>query len=118
MRKPSAVLVALFITAAGARGQWQIVSGNTETSATAVSNFGEDYKRKPASCGVPAPTGEAKIMDPDGKKELPIGEVGELCGNVLQAGAGSRCRRNLFPATINRNGAGYGRGRGAGSAGD
>ena len=35
MRKPSAVLVALFITAAGAGGQWQIVSGNTETSATA-----------------------------------------------------------------------------------
>lgn len=51
--------------------------GMTETSATATTNFGEDYIRKPASCGVPAATGEAKIMSLDGK-ELPIGEVGEL----------------------------------------
>lgn len=52
--------------------------GMTETSATATSNFGEDYIRKPASCGVPALTGDAKIMSPDGAQELPIGEVGEL----------------------------------------
>ncbi len=51
--------------------------GMTETSATATSNYGEDYERKPASCGVPSMTGEAKIMSPDAK-ELPIGEVGEL----------------------------------------
>ncbi len=52
--------------------------GMTETSATATSNFGEDYIRKPSSCGVPAITGEAKIMSPDGAQELPTGEVGEL----------------------------------------
>lgn len=51
--------------------------GMTETSATAVSNFAEDYVRKPASCGVPAPSGEAKIVAPDGKV-LPPNEVGEL----------------------------------------
>jgi long-chain acyl-CoA synthetase len=51
--------------------------GMTETSATAVSNFAEDYQRKPASCGVPPLTGEAKIMSLEGK-ELPLGEVGEL----------------------------------------
>jgi long-chain acyl-CoA synthetase len=51
--------------------------GMTETSATAVSNNGEDYERKPSSCGVPAATGEAKIVGPDGA-ELPRGEVGEL----------------------------------------
>ncbi|MBX3511387.1 MAG: acyl--CoA ligase [Hyphomonadaceae bacterium] len=51
--------------------------GMTETSATAVSNVGEDYERKPASCGVPAATGEAKIVGADGA-ELPRGEVGEL----------------------------------------
>ncbi|HWA01004.1 MAG TPA: class I adenylate-forming enzyme family protein [Caulobacterales bacterium] len=51
--------------------------GMTETSATATSNVGEDYERKPASCGVPSATGEAKIMDADGQ-ELPRGEVGEL----------------------------------------
>jgi long-chain acyl-CoA synthetase len=51
--------------------------GMTETSATATSNVAEDYARKPASCGVPAATGEAKIMGPD-NKEAPTGEVGEL----------------------------------------
>ncbi|MGQ0533856.1 MAG: class I adenylate-forming enzyme family protein [Caulobacteraceae bacterium] len=51
--------------------------GMTETSATAVSNTAEDYQRKPASTGVPAATGEAKIVGGDGK-DLPRGEVGEL----------------------------------------
>lgn len=51
--------------------------GMTETSATAVSNGAEDYQRKPASCGVPSATGEAKIVGSDGN-ELPRGEVGEL----------------------------------------
>ncbi len=51
--------------------------GMTETSATAVSNSGEDYMRKPASTGVPTPTGEIKIVGPD-NKTLPAGEVGEL----------------------------------------
>jgi long-chain acyl-CoA synthetase len=51
--------------------------GMTETSATATSNFAEDYERKPSSCGVPSPTGEVKIVSLEGK-ELPVGEVGEL----------------------------------------
>jgi len=51
--------------------------GMTETSATATSNFGEDYERKPSSCGVPTPTGEVKIVGDNGKA-LPAGEVGEL----------------------------------------
>jgi long-chain acyl-CoA synthetase len=51
--------------------------GMTETSATAVSNFAEDYERKPASCGVPSLTGEAKIVG-EGGKVLGAGEVGEL----------------------------------------
>jgi long-chain acyl-CoA synthetase len=51
--------------------------GMTETSATAVSNVAEDYMRKPSSTGVPAPTGEAKIVGENGKT-LPPGEVGEL----------------------------------------
>jgi long-chain acyl-CoA synthetase len=51
--------------------------GMTETSATAVSNFGEDYELRPASCGVPSATGEARIVSPEGK-DLPVGEVGEL----------------------------------------
>jgi long-chain acyl-CoA synthetase len=51
--------------------------GMTETSATAVSNVAEDYERKPASCGVCAATGDAKIVSLEGK-ELAAGEVGEL----------------------------------------
>jgi len=51
--------------------------GMTETSATATTNFGEDYIRKPSSCGVPSATGEAKIVSLEGQ-DLPIGEVGEL----------------------------------------
>jgi len=51
--------------------------GMTETSATATSNVGEDYERKPSSCGVPSPTGEVRIVGGDGK-DVPTGEVGEL----------------------------------------
>jgi len=51
--------------------------GMTETSATAVSNVGEDYMRKPSSTGVPAPTGDAKVVGENGQ-DLPPGEVGEL----------------------------------------
>ena len=51
--------------------------GMTETSATATSNFAEDYERKPSSCGVCSPTGEAKIVGGDGET-LATGEVGEL----------------------------------------
>jgi long-chain acyl-CoA synthetase len=51
--------------------------GMTETSATATSNFGEDYERKPTSCGVPSPTGEVRIVGEKGET-LPVGHVGEL----------------------------------------
>jgi long-chain acyl-CoA synthetase len=51
--------------------------GMTETSATATSNFAEDYERKPSSCGVPPPSGEAKIVSLEGEP-LPPNEVGEL----------------------------------------
>ncbi len=51
--------------------------GMTETSATATSNYGEDYERKPSSCGVPSPTGEIRIVGDKGQ-DLPVGQVGEL----------------------------------------
>lgn len=51
--------------------------GMTETSATATSNFAEDYERKPSSCGVPSPTGEVKIVGDKGQTLGP-NEVGEL----------------------------------------
>jgi long-chain acyl-CoA synthetase len=52
--------------------------GMTETSATAVSNFAEDYVLRPWSCGVVSATGEAKIVDPATGRALACGEVGEL----------------------------------------
>jgi len=52
--------------------------GMTETSATATSHGGEDYERRPDSCGPPVPVTDLKIMDVEGQRELPIGEVGEL----------------------------------------
>jgi long-chain acyl-CoA synthetase len=51
--------------------------GMTETSATATTNFAEDYVRKPHSCGVPAPVIDAKVVDGNGHT-LPPDEVGEL----------------------------------------
>jgi len=51
--------------------------GMTETSATATSNFAEDYERKPSSCGLVPPSGEVKIVGTNGEA-LPVGEVGEL----------------------------------------
>jgi len=51
--------------------------GMTETSATATSNYGEDYERKPSSCGVPSPTGEVRIVGDKGQ-DLAVGQVGEL----------------------------------------
>ncbi|MHB8529535.1 MAG: class I adenylate-forming enzyme family protein [Caulobacteraceae bacterium] len=52
--------------------------GMTETSATATSHGAEDYEHRPDSCGPPVPVTDLKIMDVEGERELPVGEVGEL----------------------------------------
>ncbi|MEJ1969238.1 MAG: class I adenylate-forming enzyme family protein [Rhizomicrobium sp.] len=52
--------------------------GMTETSATCTTHSGEDYENRPSSCGPAVGACEIKIMDLDGKRELPRGEVGEL----------------------------------------
>jgi long-chain acyl-CoA synthetase len=52
--------------------------GMTETSATATSNGAEDYENRPDSCGPPVPVTDLKIVDVEGQRELPVGEVGEL----------------------------------------
>jgi long-chain acyl-CoA synthetase len=52
--------------------------GMTETSASFCGNLGEDYERRPDSCGPAAPVSQLKIMTVDGTRELPLGEVGEL----------------------------------------
>jgi acyl-CoA synthetase (AMP-forming)/AMP-acid ligase II len=52
--------------------------GMTETMATVTGIGGEEYLARPDSCGPAVPVAELKIMDPDGTRELPTGDVGEL----------------------------------------
>ena len=52
--------------------------GMTETMATVTGISSEDYLNRPTSCGPPVAVADLKIMDEEGKHELPVGEVGEL----------------------------------------
>jgi len=52
--------------------------GMTETTATVTSHGAEDYLNRPESCGPPVAVADLRIMDADGARELPAGEVGEL----------------------------------------
>ncbi|MCZ7618285.1 MAG: acyl--CoA ligase [Myxococcota bacterium] len=51
--------------------------GMTETNAYGPSNAGDDYLRKPTSCGRVVPVVELRVTDSDGRVLAP-GEVGEL----------------------------------------
>jgi len=51
--------------------------GLTETSSVTSMNSGEDYLRKPESCGPPVPVCEVRVVAADGR-DAPIGEPGEL----------------------------------------
>ena len=51
--------------------------GMTETNAYGPGNTGDDYLRKPTSCGRVVPVVELRVTDPDGRP-LGAGEVGEL----------------------------------------
>ncbi|WP_030456941.1 class I adenylate-forming enzyme family protein [Herbidospora cretacea] len=52
--------------------------GMTETTALAIYNSGREYAAHPDSIGRPLAVMDVKICDPAGR-ELPRGEVGELC---------------------------------------
>jgi len=51
--------------------------GLTETSSVTSMNSGDDYVRKPESCGPPVPVCEVRVVDPDGN-DLAPGDAGEL----------------------------------------
>ncbi|MFZ0173094.1 MAG: AMP-binding protein [Acidimicrobiales bacterium] len=51
--------------------------GLTETSSVTSMNSGDDYVRKPTSCGPPVPVCDVRVVGPDGV-DLPPGEAGEL----------------------------------------
>ncbi|ODO07016.1 hypothetical protein I350_04383 [Cryptococcus amylolentus CBS 6273] len=52
--------------------------GLTETNAAAVAVAGQDYFDRPESTGLPLPTTEVRIADPETLKELPVGQVGVI----------------------------------------
>jgi len=52
--------------------------GMTETMATVTGHAAEDYLNRPTSAGPPVAVADLKIMDDEGVRELPTGEVGEL----------------------------------------
>ena len=52
--------------------------GMTETMATVTGHSSEDYLNRPDSCGPPVAVADLKIMTEDGRRELPVGEIGEL----------------------------------------
>lgn len=52
--------------------------GMTETMATVTGLSAEDYLNRPDSCGAPVPVADLRIMDVEGTRVLPTGEVGEL----------------------------------------
>jgi long-chain acyl-CoA synthetase len=52
--------------------------GMTETAAAFSGHSSEDYINRPSSCGPIPAVGEAKVMNSEGTREMPAGEVGEL----------------------------------------
>ena len=62
--------------------------GMTETSATVTHHASEDYLNRPDSCGTPVAVSDIKIMNAEGTRELPAGEVGELWAKGPQIVAG------------------------------
>jgi len=58
-------------------GRFYELYGLTEGFVTVLDK--NDYAAKPDSVGVPPPFNEMKISDEDGR-EVPLGEVGEICG--------------------------------------
>ena len=58
-------------------GRFYELYGLTEGFVTVLDK--NDYDAKPDSVGVPPPFNEMRILDESGK-DLPVGEVGEICG--------------------------------------
>jgi len=52
--------------------------GMTETAAAFSGHSSEDYVNRPSSCGPSAAVGEVRVMNGEGTKEVPVGEIGEL----------------------------------------
>ena len=78
-------------------GRFYELYGLTEGFVTILDKF--DYERKPDSVGTPPPFFEMKILDESGR-EVPTGEVGEICGNGPILMPGYYKRPDLTAETI------------------
>ena len=66
-----------------------IVFGQTETSPIITQTLPSDpFERKAATCGMPLPHTEIKVIDPATGKTVPCGQRGEICtrGYLVMAG--------------------------------
>ena len=52
--------------------------GLTETNGGICVNFGDDYEKRPTSCGFPFPVVEVKIVDLETNETLPPNQPGEI----------------------------------------
>ncbi|MBW2429006.1 MAG: AMP-binding protein [Deltaproteobacteria bacterium] len=78
-------------------GRFYELYGLTEGFVTVLDK--EDYAAKPESVGVPPPFFEMKILDERGN-EVPVGEVGEICGKGPILTPGYYKRPDLTEAAI------------------
>jgi len=57
-----------------------ILYAQTESSCTMTQTLpGDPFERKAATCGVPLPHTEIKVIDPTSREIVPSGERGEIC---------------------------------------
>ncbi len=84
---PSAPELVRKISDTFPKGQPGNAWGMTETSAAFCGIAADDYRKRPDSCGICAPTGEMKIVGANGET-LPPNQVGELWAKGPQVVAG------------------------------
>ncbi len=78
-------------------GRFYELYGLTEGFITVLDK--EDYAAKPQSVGVPLPFSDMRILDIDGR-DVPAGEVGEICGRSPILMPGYYKRPDLTAQTI------------------
>lgn len=71
-----------------ARTGTRIREGYGLTESTAASHLNPAHAPRPGSFGLPFPSLDAMVVDPDGCEPVPVGEVGELllCGENVMRG--------------------------------
>jgi acyl-CoA synthetase (AMP-forming)/AMP-acid ligase II len=72
--------------------------GMTEVTVLHCSTLGTDYLEKPKSTGPPVPVCDVRIIDPETKKEVPVGTVGTILArgpNIMKCYIGNESESRL-----------------------